>query len=367
MKDSDCFGPDFCQYNSQADAIDLCQYSDHPVNGNLPLALFAFVHRIHGSRHCATFSPLGGPLLFATADGRSLYRRHGIDVPPLRNFPALGRNVVWGDLSTITRGRNPYYLSSSPAYHDPRAGRPSAAQFCQALDWEFDGGPLLIVDTSSEGTDYLSIWQDASGKERTEMAYPPAGVIRDVQSLPLAGMPVSQEFPITFSLQSFRLCARRAGGNTFHRLRIGDWVDGGAPGPEDAQKIVDAVAAIQAQISAQQCVPVPILSHCTSGAGRSPSLVIFHAIDAAARAWEASGGTCGHDLALQGQAMVDGRCNLAHVLRNLLLNGLAARGVFGYGPCQFQAFGHYAERRSGPARGTFREAEQNSLGQAQDP
>jgi protein tyrosine phosphatase len=142
------------------------------------------------------------------------------------------------------------------------------------------------------------------------------------------------------------------GTSICYRLRLDSWPDKRGQTPEDAQMIVDNVNWAMDYINGKTGTYPNILSHCNGGMGRSPSLIMYHAIDAAAKKASQQGKECCCDFGRQDELEIDGRLNLAFVVRSLLFQGLCARGCFGYGKKQFKSFVDFATFRAQPPKTT---------------
>jgi hypothetical protein len=128
---------------------------------------------------------------------------------------------------------------------------------------------------------------------------------------------------------------------TAYRAHFPGWPDGGSFSPHDVQCILDALNRIREFIGTNFLV-----AHCAAGMGRSPSLIVYHAIDAAATAEEKAGGFCCCDFNRQKEERIDGALNLAYVARNIVLVGTSSRSAFGWGPKQFKSYYDYAMYRA---------------------
>ncbi|MDR2030328.1 MAG: hypothetical protein LBP65_02585 [Puniceicoccales bacterium] len=331
------FGPNFGEYNAAAAAIDFTHVCDGFCD-RMPRSLVHFSHKRHGTSICAAFAEL---MIFPTDDGRSVYCQQGVAVPR-QSADGPFPQAIWGDISRITAGgRLSTLVCCSPA-RLVRGAMPSPAQFCRAIVREMDGQPLLIVDTSSEGIDYPSLWAEAtcSSTGGSEF-YPEAGVVTDVQTMETFPIAIDNGAEITCTLQRFYLHAdkndREGKQTTVYRLRVDSWPDGESFDPADAQRIVDAVG----QILARQGIAT-VLSHCTSGVGRSASLINFLALATAAGAARERGCCVCCDFSRQYLPQLQGKLNLAYVLRNVLLGAVCARGAFGWDIRQFTSYRAHA-------------------------
>ncbi|MDR0727649.1 MAG: hypothetical protein LBF26_02020 [Puniceicoccales bacterium] len=83
--------------------------------------------------------------------------------------------------------------------------------------------------------------------------------------------------------------------------------------------------------------------HCAGGLGRAPTLCVCNAITRTAQAAQEKGLACCCDWDRQTERVVDGKVNLAYVVRNVTLKGAATRSTFGQSGVQFESFKSFAE------------------------
>ncbi|MDR3117567.1 MAG: hypothetical protein LBT98_03280, partial [Puniceicoccales bacterium] len=367
------FGENFPVDGSKLGKIDFNNISDD----GLPAALAQYSRKRHGVKILAAQSPFG-ILTFATHSKRSVYRQKNVFVPQAQwnrlwmrdtnvwnreNCASVNKETIWGDISQITATS---YVCPSPAcLLAKRQDMPSKRAFCEALHEEFDGKNLIIVDMSSGNENYLFDWENDRIDSEFEPFFPANGMVTNVQKrtttveqetvmLEKNGEINSINASLAFTLQSFQLKIRNGKMNTFYQLRIKNWPDGGAPIGESAQAIIDSYKWFEARVaelSGRPQEPVYLLAHCDSGAGRSPSFLIYRDIDRVASACEKLGWACTYDDSKQNQMLVESKVNLSWVLCRILQNGINARSVYGCGRNQFLSYADYAEYRAGQSEG----------------
>ncbi|MDR3117566.1 MAG: hypothetical protein LBT98_03275 [Puniceicoccales bacterium] len=317
------------------------------------------------------------PLVIATSTNKSVFQKQNLFLPNTEllaffndgpNKSLTNEQTIWGDISQITKES---YVCSHPLYLDGRY-MPTQTAFCEALGEEFNGKNLIIADMSSDGIDYPLAWENTDKYSEIvlfneENKYfnnptPENGVITNVEHVgPLEKIPIkmvryddlgnqNREYSseLALGLQSFCLNKNKK-KNIFYRLRIANWSDNGALAPASAQALLDAYKRIEAQVatlSGRPNEPVCLLAHCNSGAGRSPSFLIYRDIDRVASACEKLGWVCDYNDARQNEMIIDGKVNLSWVLCRIMQNGFNARAVYGYGSHQFPSYADYAEYRA---------------------
>ncbi|MDR3117284.1 MAG: hypothetical protein LBT98_01810 [Puniceicoccales bacterium] len=344
------FGENFPVDGSGLGKIDFYSMGKNDI---LPTALAEYSRKQHGVKTLSSSTQFT-TIVFATNGNRSVYRRRHASIPRNRIINAsANEQTIWGDISQITA--TSYVCSSPELLIAFLPDMPKQREFCEILGEEFDGKSLIIADISTMGGDYLEDWKTYNPNSTYASSFPGDGTITNVVMISAIARnillgPCNICLPIEFVLQSFQLRNKNGRINTFHQLRINGWHDGGGLPPQLTQIILEDYKKFEAKVaksSGRPQEPVYLLAHCDSGAGRSPSFLIYRDIDRVANACQKLGWafTCDHEN--QNQILINGNVNLSWVLCRILQNGINARAVYGQGLYQFPSYAEYANFLAG--------------------
>ncbi|MDR2738157.1 MAG: DUF3638 domain-containing protein [Puniceicoccales bacterium] len=271
----------------------------------------------------------------STNEGRSLYSTHGISsngpescghktskcgfpCDPDKSNTSRGENQY--DISDIT-GLGKFFVSSSPVrvafnaktslVYSTGMSRIKVAEnsepFFKALE---KGNVCTIVDLRDTNIDHEYINHDYDS-ERYDIKY-----LKKIGREHLS------------SNHNHRITAYSYKGHIFFHLRVTDLPDNKMPNENDLVTLMNEMDMIEKILTANGIDGSKALFHCHGGLGRSPSLLVARLL------WKAMKAAIVNDIGVawdkdhQNDKIVDGKLNLAAVLKNIFIEGYWSRSTF---------------------------------------
>jgi protein tyrosine phosphatase len=318
-------GGDFDKYNGDVDNInpaDLTRKNDSIIAPKMPRpkAMVSFLNAHHPKDRCPN---VFFHFCLHTKPEYSLYVRHRGKVGSESFVEEILENKVesyenkacQADYNQITDGDRSYYLTCAPNQLEKQT------EFFKAFAAELGDEPGLIVDLHSDDSVHV--------KTNDYLTENPPDGLTDLETVADINLDTS-----------IRIQIRKAkiDGKTFYHARVHNWADNTALNSE-------RISQINAEIE-KLCVNNAIRKvtiHCNGGLGRAPTMMYSNAIERIAKEAKAQGMGCCCNWDNQTQPMVDGKVNLAYVMRNMLLTGHAIRSTCGQSKAQFEFYKTFTE------------------------
>ncbi len=275
-----------------------------------------------------------------TNENRSVYVRYGmpghinLNAKFLMKFPmwSLGHNQH--DLSQVSQLGGPFYVSCAPteiweSFND--RDKTHIKNFFQGM---LEENIEVIVDLRQHVRlrDFSDNFQDEDYLEGPSNK---------------AGVKVIKKFDDD---PNVRLCEYN--GHKFFQIKFTNIPDNTFPGQwrflwpgntQMPQEMINLCRKLDKYCLNSDGSIKKIVMHCNGGLGRAPSVMVAYILWRAARMAFERGKECVCDWSNQSRNEVDGKLNLANVLRNAIVNGIYARSTFIQSLEQFKCLQNMAE------------------------
>jgi hypothetical protein len=291
--------------------------------------MYPFVSTVHKShltynKNLGRKNPLfpGGNQLslhqLATTENRSLYVQKKIQAD---GNDGCGRTTKRGtysgenqnDISDIT-GKGKFFVSISPFERTLNAN--NIEPFFKAIK---SGNVAIIVDLRD--IDFDQNWW-----HKTE--YDDPNLLKSLQLLQTHGKILFINDKFHSSDREHHIKMFSYDNHVFAVLRLGDLKDGGMYSVEKLVEIMYELDFIEKKLYNSDITYNSALFHCHGGLGRSPSLLVVRILWKATKAAMEAGIGVTYVGMFQKVWVVEGRLNLAAVLRNTFIEGYWSRSVF---------------------------------------
>jgi hypothetical protein len=329
-------GKHFSDHNNEVESID---YQSYTPGGNRLKVLWEYVKKSLDGEDC----PEDSTTYFYTNGKASVY---------LDKYTSneLGEDFFSSDNDTLKKGvclrlndltkiANGYMITCDPgdSGDSGAATKESLGKFADLVTSRLDCRSIIINNQSDlsekEPAQYVTD-QDAPMETIEELDLEKAGISQEIK--------LDEKEKLNLSLYTIGLKnSTQKSNNDVYLLRLHGWPDGGAP---TEMKGIYSLVMELLKFTKKNKIKNKVY-HCNAGQGRSASMLIYTWMtEIAMRAEEKNIKLCFcNDNLSQTHSVVNGELNIAFVLRNILLNGMGKRSIFGWGPKQFDSYVEYAK------------------------